>query len=157
MATQDPITADADASGGREDRHTARRADHVWKPERLRPPEAFDDTQASTAERRYCGLDLHETEVREHSRTVAGRLRMSCAGWTTVPTAEEFHRAVHEPTGTARETAILLTWYHEADTLEQMNARLEGAYSWRELVRALHRVGLTRGEGARRINRFARR
>ena len=53
------------------------------------------------------------------------------------------------------ETAILLTWYHEAETLEQVKARLEGAYSWRELVQALHRVGLTRGEGARQINRFA--
>lgn len=155
MATHDTTAADADT--GQEDRQTVRRANHAWKPERLKPPEVFDDTRASTAEQRYCGLDLRDAEAREHSRTVAGRLRMSCAGWTTVPTAEEFHRAVHEPTGTARETAILLTWYHEADLEDQVNARLEGAYSWRELVRALHRVGLTHGDGARRINRFARR
>ena len=87
---------------------------------------------------------------------MAGRLRMSCARWTTVPRAREFYRAVHAPTGSGRETAILLTWFHEADTFEQVNARLEGAYGWRELVRALHRVGLTRGEGARRLNRFSR-
>ena len=56
-----------------------------------------------------------------------------------------------------RETAILLTWFHEAEMAEQLDARLEEAYSWRQLVRALHRVGLTKGEGARRINRFATR
>ena len=50
-----------------------------------------------------------------------------------------------------------LTWYHEADIVEQIHARLEGAYSWRELALALHRVGLTRWPGARQINRFARR
>lgn len=54
---------------------------------------------------------------------------------------------MHEPTGTVRETAILLTWYHEADTLEQVNAGIEGAYSWRGFVRAVHRVGLTHGAG----------
>ena len=114
----------------------------AWALEELKAPDAFDDERGGP-----CGED---------SATVAGRLRMSCAGWTTVPRAREFYRAVHAPTGSGRETAILLTWFHEADTFEQVNARLEGAYSWRELVRALHRVGLTRGEGARRLNRFSR-
>ena len=82
---------------------------------------------------------------------------MSCSGWRRVPSAEEFHHAVHRPAGTEREAAILLVWFLEADMAEQLYARLEEAYSWRELVRALHRVGLTKGEGARRINRFARR
>ena len=122
------------------DTQTTHRAHTLPK---LNEPEAFDDVAG--------GPDG------KNSPTVAGRLRMSCAGWKTVPTAEEFYRAVHEPTGRDRETAILLTWYHEAEPMEKVKARLEGAYSWRELVRALHRVGLTRGEGARQINRFARR
>ena len=84
---------------------------------------------------------------------------MSCAGWRVVPTDAQFYTAVHKPTGSDRKTAILLTWYHEAHVAEQVHARLEGAYSWRELARALalHRVGLTRGPGARQINRFAQR
>ena len=82
---------------------------------------------------------------------------MSCAGWRAVPTDAQFYTAVHKPTGSDRKTAILLTWYHEAHVAEQVHARLEGAYSWRELARALHRVGLTRGPGARQINRFAQR
>ena len=82
---------------------------------------------------------------------------MSCAGWRTVPTAAEFYETVHRPSGADRETAILLTWYHEADMAEQLYARLEGAYSWRQLVRALHRVGLTSAGGAAKLNRFAER
>ena len=82
---------------------------------------------------------------------------MSCSGWREVPTAADFHNAIHRPAGTDRETAILLTWFHEAEMEEQVDARLERAYSWRQLVQALHRVGLTVGQGAERINRFAER
>ena len=100
---------------------------------------------------------MPDTETGRNSRTVTSRLQMSCAGWRKVPTAAEFYAAVHEPTGSDRETATLLTWYHEAHIVEQVHARLEGAYSWRELARALHRVGLTQGPAARQINRFAQR
>ena len=129
-------------------RQTAMDDMHATRSERVRPkleelkaPEAFDD-----AGREPAG---------NQSPTVESRLRASCAGWKTIPTAEEFYQAVHDPKGNDRETAILLTWYHEAETREHVKARLEGAYSWRQLVQALHRVGLTRGQGAQRINRFA--
>ena len=115
------------------------------------------DRRGSAAERKRYGIDVPDGETGRRSRTVTSRLRMSCAGWRQVPSAEEFHDAVHQPAGTDRETAILLTWFHEAEMAEQLDARLEEAYSWRQLVRALHRVGLTKGEGARRINRFATR
>ena len=134
-----------------------RRSDRDAIPDQLAPPEVFNDARGCAAERRRHGHAVPDAETGPDSRTVTSRLRMSCAGWRKVPTAEEFHRAVHDPEGTPRETAILLTWYHEADVAEQLDARIEGAYSWRELARALHRVGLTRGEAARRLNRFARR
>ena len=125
----------------RKDTHATKTEQMAQNLDELKAPEAFDNEASG--------------QVGKNSPTVEGRLRMSCAGWKSIPTPEEFYRAVHEPTGNDRETAILLTWYHEAETLEQVKARLEGAYSWRELVQALHRVGLTRGEGARQINRFA--
>ena len=134
-----------------------RRSDRDAIPDRLGPPEVFSDARGCAAERRRHGLAVPDAETGPDSRTVTSRLRMSCAGWRKVPTAEEFYRAVHAPEGTGRETAVLLTWYHEADIAEQLDARLEGAYTWRELARALHRVGLTRGEAARRLNRFAQR
>ena len=125
-------------------------------PRDLGPPDVFSDRRGSSAERKRCGLDGPEGQTGRRSRTVTSRLRMSCAGWRRVPTAEEFHDAVHRPAGTERESSILLTWFHEAEMSEQLDARLEEAYTWRQLVRALHRVGLTRGAGAQRINRFAR-
>ncbi|MCY3844236.1 MAG: hypothetical protein OXH69_11945 [Acidobacteria bacterium] len=134
-----------------------RRSDRDAIPDRLGPPEVFSDARGSAAERRRHGHMVPDSETGPESRTVTSRLRMSCAGWRRVPTAGEFYRAVHDPEGTEREAAILLTWCHEADVAEQLDARLEGAYTWRELAFALHRVGLTRGEGARRLNWFARR
>lgn len=125
-----------------------------WIIEELKHPETFDNEHGDADEKRRGRVTRANDRDGENSPTVASRLRMSCAGWTKVPSAQEFYQAVHNPTGSERETAILLTWYHEADTLEHAMARLEGAYSWRELVQALHRVGLTRGEGARRLNRF---
>ena len=135
----------------------ARQSDRDALPDELAPPGAFPDRRGDGTERARRGLHVPDTETGPNSRTVTSRLRMSCAGWRKVPTAAEFYAAVHEPTGSDRETAILLTWYHEAHIVELVHARLEGAYSWRELARALHRVGLTRGPAARQINRFAQR
>ena len=135
----------------------ARQSDRDALPDELAPPEAFADRRGDSAERARRGFHVPDTETGPNSRTVTGRLRMSCAGWRKVPTASEFYAAVHHPTGTDRETAILLTWYHEAHIVELVHARLEGAYTWRELARALHRVGLTHGPAASQINRFAQR
>ena len=78
---------------------------------------------------------------------------MSCAGWRKVPTAEEFHDAVHRPAGTDREAAILLTWFHEAEMAEQLDARLEEAYSWHQLCDAdrLRAQGSVEGVDGRRV------
>ena len=128
-----------------------------WMLEELKAPEAFDDDHHYTEDKPRGRMTKTTDRDGKKSPTVASRLRMSCAGWKTVPSPQEFYQAVHNPTGSGRETAILLTWYHEADTLEHAKAKLEGAYSWRELVQALHRVGLTHGEGARQLNRFSNR
>ena len=152
-----PRNPTKDAAEWRQRRDELRERDRDGVPRDLGPPELFSDRRGSAAERKHCGLDVADGETGRRSRTVTSRLRMSCAGWRRVPTPEEFHDAVHRPAGTDRETAILLTWFHEAEMAEQLDARLEEAYSWRQLVRALHRVGLTKGEGARQINRFAKR
>lgn len=106
----------------------ARRVDRDALPEELAPPDAFSDRRGTSGERKRRGYEVPGNETGGNSHTVTSRLRMSCAGWRAVPTATEFYAAVHEPTGSDRETAILLTWYHEADIVEQIHARLEGAY-----------------------------
>ena len=97
------------------------------------------DRRGSAAERKRYGIDVPDGETGRRSRTVTSRLRMSCAGWRQVPSAEEFHDAVHQPAGTDRETAILLTWFHEAEMAEQLDARLEEAYQPVEEVCSLNR------------------
>ena len=134
-----------------------RRSDRDAVPDTLGPPLVFSDRAGSAAQRERCSHKVADADTGRKSRAVTSRLRMSCAGWKRVPTAAELHDAIHRPAGTDRETAILLTWFHEAEMIDQLDARLEEAYTWRELVRALHRTGLTAGEGARRINRFAQR
>ena len=124
---------------GQRERQAAEQWQHQWEllrrrdrdavPDTLGPPLVFSDRTASAGERQRCGHTVPDHETGLHSRTVTSRLRMSCAGWRTVPTAAEFHEAVHRPSGADRETAILLTWFHEADMEEQLDARLEGAYS----------------------------
>jgi len=132
-------------------------ADRDAVPDVLGPPEAFSAHHGNVTERARYGHVVPDDQTKGRSRCVTTRLRKSCAGWADPPTAEEFYNAVHAPENTDREAALLLTWYHEADIVEQLHARLEEAYSWRDLVQALHRVGLTRGEGARQINWFAKR
>lgn len=134
-----------------------READRDAVPNLLGPPEAFSAHRGNAIERAEYGHVVPNAQTGPRSRCVTRRLRKSCAGWGMPPTAQEFYNAVHAPRRTRREAAILLTWYHEAEVVEQVDARLEEAYSWQDLVRALHRVGLTRGEGARQINRFAER
>ena len=143
------------AAQWREQWRMLRLRDRDAYPDTLGPPEVFSDKLPADTDREGCGHPVAGGETGPNSRTVTSRLRMSCTEWRDVPTADDFYRAVHEPQGTNAETAILLVWYHEADMSEQLYAHLEGAYSWRALVTALHRVGLIHGEGARRINRFA--
>lgn len=134
-----------------------RQRDRDAVPDLLGPPEVFSTRQGSATERAEYGHIVPNAQTGPRSRCVTRRLRKSCCGWGKPPTAEEFYNAVHTPKRTAREASILLTWYHETDIIEQLDARLEEAYSWRDLVQALHRVGLIHGQGARQINRFAER
>lgn len=143
------------AARWREEWAALRRRDRDAYPDVLGPPDVFADEVSDRDERRRCSHEVPDDETGPDSRTVTSRLRMSCTEWPKAPTARDLHQAIHHPRQTTDETALLLIWFHEADTAEQLYAQLEGAYSWRTLATALHRVGLIHGEGARRINRFA--
>ena len=134
-----------------------RRRDRDAFPDTLGPPGVFSDKPTDEAERRHCGHIVSANELGPRSRTVTSRLRMSCTAWETVPAAAELYNAIHHPQGTKDEQVLLLVWFHEAEMAEQLDAKLENAYTWRSLATALHRVRLTYGPGAQRVNRFARR
>ena len=133
-----------------------RRAENdKWAPATLLPAEAFSDEPAGEAVfRRLCAPDAPRGR---HAWAVHRRIMSSCAGWEKRPTADEFYDAVRASRPTDRQKAIVRTWGAEATQAEFVEAWAQQAYTFRQLVRALHRAGFSRGSRIRTINRWARK
>ena len=121
----------------------------------LAPPEAFSDVPAP---RKW--LDLlwpdHDPErTGPNSAAVESRLFSSCAGWPEPPTARELYEAIREPEPSRRQKNIVNMWATEATPREVFKAWAEHAYSWRQLVSALHRSEFPFPGRIRLLNRAA--
>lgn len=135
-------------------RRAARARHRDGEPDFLAPPAAFPETQA-TPEPRKEHLPQHNgEEIRERSRTVANRLATSCAGWPRRPTPTEFYRALHAGRPTGRQRAIVRVWMSEATNEEITLAWLEEAYTYRDLVSAIHKSGVDYPDLNRELNRL---
>lgn len=84
-----------------------------------------------------------------------GRLHASCAGWPQPPTAAEFYEAVRADAPNERQRIIVRAWALEATEIEMIRAWAEHAYTWRTLVRALHKSGFDQPQVIRTINDYA--
>ena len=115
-----------------------RRFDEQARNCRLKPAEAFSDEPApAEALRRLCpGLDPALTGRRSHA--VGWRIVRSCCGWERPPTTEEFFDAFHTDTPDQRQKSIIYMWGTEATFTELFEAWAQRAYTFRDLVRALH-------------------
>ena len=136
---------------------TARRRleNDKWAPETLLPAEAFSDQPASeTAFRRLCAP---EAPRGRDAWAVHRRIMSSCAGWKERPAAAEFYDAIRANEPTDRQKAIIRMWGAEATLEDLVEAWAQHAYTFRQLVRALHRAGFTCGSRIRTINRWARK
>ena len=113
------------------------------RPVRPLPPEMFSDEYWNPP-----GCPDPETRGRR-STAVEGRLAASCAGWAERPTPEEFHEAAAAANPTARQRAIVGALLDEGEPIEVDAAFMEGAFTWRGLVRVMrarnggapHRMG----------------
>ena len=105
----------------------------------LLPPEAFSDAPPTERERRFFRSVPTSGDAR-NSPTVWHRLASSCCGWTDSPTPPEFYDAVRAEDPSHRQKNIVRTWAREAETGEVIRAWVEGVYTWRQLVCALHRA-----------------
>ena len=103
----------------------------------LLPPEAFPDAPPTASERRFFRSVPSDIDPR-HSPTVWHRIASSCSGWVEPPTTTEFYDAVRAPSATSRQRDIIRMWAREASSGEIIRAWVEGVYTWRRLVRALH-------------------
>lgn len=125
-------------------------------PPRLPAPGAFPDEYTPTAvlARFRPGADPLETGPR--SRTVRTVIRRRCCGWRTPPTPAEVYDAMRAEEPTERQLNVMTVLLSDATFDEVLLAHLEGAFTWRQLARAMHRHGCLPPQRAREIARFAR-
>ena len=90
-------------------------------------------------------------------------LASACAGWGKRPDAAEFYEAIRSPTPTDRQVAIVNVMVIEATCNEILLAYneillayLQGAYTWRQLARAIHRCGNRPTRLSRYVNLWAK-
>ena len=132
-----------------------RRFDDEVRACKLKPPEAFSDEPAPPeALRSLCpGLDPALTGRRSHA--VQWRIARSCCGWGQPPTTEEFYDAFHTDTPDRRQKSIIYMWGTEATFTELFEAWAQHAYTFRDLVRALHLADFPWPDRIAEINQWA--
>lgn len=131
-----------------------------WETEpcALLPPGDFHAACETPTDRRALRsrFGFPDESTGRNSSTVRS-LFMSCtAGWPIPPTSEEFYLALRADEPSSRQKAVIRTWLAEAAYGEIMLAWVEEAFSWRELVAAVHRIGYRRNDLNRYLNQFAK-
>ncbi len=139
----------------RDQQERRRRFDEEARSCRLKPPEAFGDEPAPPeALRRLCpGHDPALTGRRSHA--VEWRIARSCCGWGRPPTTGEFYDAFHTDAPDRRQKSIIYMWGTEATFTELFEAWAQRAYTFRDLVRALHLADFRWSERIAEINQWA--
>ena len=121
----------------------------------LGPPEAFSDTPAPVNPDWWFWPRIEPDQMGPKSRSVASRLNQSCCGWPKARTAPEFYEAVRAEEPTRRQRTVVYAFGLEADEVEVAQAWAEHAYTWRQLVHALHKTGFDVYTRIRAINQHA--
>ena len=124
---------------------------------RLPPPEAFPDdyTPPSALLEYRPGADPAETGPR--SRTIRIVIHRRCCGWRTRPTPQEVYDAMRADQPTPRQVEVMTVVLNSATFDEMLLAHLEGAFTWRQVVRAMRLHHCSPPKRARQLVRFARR
>ncbi len=89
------------------------------------------------------------------SSAVRGVLAGACAGWGRRPDAHELHEAMQAAEPTQRQLAVGGALLAEATPDDILLAYLQGAFTWRQLARLMHRRGRYTGTLARYVNLHA--
>ncbi len=123
----------------------------------LQPEGAFSPKSGSKALRAECRIERRADELGRNSLSVSRRISNRCAGWVERPTAEEFCEAIRAARPTPRQCHLISMWVIEATDAELALAWIEEAYTFRELVAAIHRTGAASANPVRNpdLNRLA--
>ena len=115
-------------------------------------PEEFPDDYVSEERQRHYLPDADTSRRGARAGTVEAVLASACGGWKREPTSAEFHEAVQAEQPTRRQLLIVATLAVESTWVELVKAHLEGAFTWRQLVRGLQGRGWCPRKRARQIN-----
>ena len=114
----------------------------------LLPPERFSDE--------YAPEDPEVPGERgPASSAVEAVIAGACSGWGRKPDAKEFYEAMRAKRPTRRQQTVASVMIAEGTLDHILLAYLQGAFTWRRLVRMMHRGGLYNGELAHYVNMHA--
>ena len=135
-----------------------RAAEHtVAGPVDLGPPERYDDEYTPIETLLSLRPDADPDATGPRSQTVRSVICGRCAGWARSPRPEEVYEAMRAANRSRDQRSAIGVLTREADFEELMNAHLEGAFTWRQLVRAFQERQLVPRSRAGFLRRFAQR
>lgn len=113
-----------------------------FQPCELLPVEAFRPDSETTTDRASMRAmyGVKDSETGPHSRTVSSRFFSCTAGWPNPPDSSDLFLALREKRCTQWQDCVIDAWLREATLSEILLAWIEEAYTWRLLVRAMHRL-----------------
>ena len=121
----------------------------------LLPPEAFSDEYAPAERLTRVRPRADPRATGPDSQTVRGLICGACAGWRNPPTSREFYEAMRAERLDDRQRSVVGVLINESTFEEMMNAHTEQAFTWRQLVRAMHQRGCVPAWRVQEVNRFA--
>ena len=127
------------------------------RPVELPPPETFSDEYTPVEALLALRPHADPAETGPESRAVRIVIRRRCCGWRNRPTSREVYDALRADNPTGRQLAVMTVVLNAATFSEMVLAHLEGAFTWRQLARAMHRHRCSPPRRARQIAFFARR
>ncbi len=122
--------------------------DHAFERERLLPAERFSDETAADETRGREQRGRHSTAIRMVPRPAT-------SGWERRPTSGEFYDAIRADAPTSRQRAIVSTVITESRWRQIVEAWLQGAFTLRQLARAMHRMPCVGGATRHALNQLA--
>lgn len=140
-------------------RETERRRleEDEMRPVELPPPEAFSDEYTPVEVLLALRPHADPAETGPESRSVRIVIGRRCSGWRNRPTTREVYDALRADHPTGRQLAVMTVVLNAATFSEMVLAHLEGAFTWRQLARAMHRHRCSPPRRARQLAFFARR
>ena len=134
------------------ERETARRSreENPDHPAQLRPLEDFNDEYADTSKYR----SVNQKRTGRESGTLAGLVIGDCCGWPEPPSSKEVYEAMRAERPTDRQESMIdVVLRAEFETL--FSAWMEGAFTWRQVARAVRERTWLEPEQIRAINTTA--